>query len=163
MSLLLIARAKSKSQGVSRHPATKLSQKAPLEPKPQDPKGDVAISCSLKWPPAEPFCPLPRAGRASGQPLQHSAAALFRDWGAISEALESSQQGLQVLVPPRGTDTANSWAPPSWLATLKGTPKNRLLQSPWPETLLTQITLAQRREEENTVICTETRTEPTEE
>lgn len=69
MSLLLIARAKSKSQGLSRHPATKLSQKAPLEPKPQDPKGDVAISCSPKWPPAEPFCPLPRARRGSGQPL----------------------------------------------------------------------------------------------
>lgn len=64
--------------------------------------------------------------------------------------------------PPRGTGTASSWAPPSCLAALKGTPKNRLLQSPWPETLLTQITPAERREGENIVICTETRAEPTE-
>lgn len=59
-----------------------------------------------------------------------------------------------MLVPPWGTDTGNSWAPPSWLAALKGTPKNRLLQSPWPETPLTQITLAERWEEEHTAICT---------
>lgn len=56
----------------------------------------------------------------------------------------------------------NSWAPPSWLPFLKGSPKNRLLQSPWPETLLTQITLAEWQEEENIVICTEMSTEVTE-
>lgn len=69
MSLLLIVTAKSKSQGVSRHPETTLSQKAPLEPKPQDAKGDVAISRSPKWRPAEPFCPLPRTGEPAGSPF----------------------------------------------------------------------------------------------
>lgn len=71
MSLSLIARAKSKSWGGSRHPESKLSPKAPLEPKPQDPKGDAGISCRLKWPPAEALCPLPRSSSASGQPLHY--------------------------------------------------------------------------------------------
>lgn len=91
VSPLLTLRARYISQGVSRHPATKLSQRAPLQPKSQDLNGDVPISYSLKWPPAEPPCPPRALGEAARSPFStwllyylRTPMQLARHWRAAS-------------------------------------------------------------------------------